>query len=234
MTWALDQDVVSEPKCRFVLLCLANYAGPDGKAAFPSIKSLCLHTGLSESTVRRKLQDLEDSKVIRKGNPAIAAAYIKRGDKLPNVYDIDISRGVKKTNSESTGCQIDPERGVKIEERGVSSDTQSVLNPLQENQKKASSSGSRLPDDWYLPREWFNWAVKERPELDINAQGEMFRDYWHAQAGAKGRKADWQATWRNWIRNARAPRANGFHAPVNNGAQPAVLGDFHDHPDFMP
>jgi hypothetical protein len=29
---------------------------------------------------------------------------------------------------------------------------------------------------------------------------ERFRDYWLAVPGARGRKADWGATWRNWCR----------------------------------
>ena len=32
---------------------------------------------------------------------------------------------------------------------------------------------------------------------------ETFRDYWVAQPGQKGRKADWEATWRNWVRNQK-------------------------------
>jgi hypothetical protein len=27
-----------------------------------------------------------------------------------------------------------------------------------------------------------------------------FRDHWWGKAGKEGRKADWFATWRNWVR----------------------------------
>lgn len=50
------------------------------------------------------------------------------------------------------------------------------------------------------------WARKERKELDIAVEAERFRDYWHAKAGKDGRKLDWQATWRNWVRGTNAPR----------------------------
>lgn len=33
---------------------------------------------------------------------------------------------------------------------------------------------------------------------------ERFRDYWKAQPGQRGVKADWFATWRNWCRNEKA------------------------------
>jgi hypothetical protein len=67
------------------------------------------------------------------------------------------------------------------------------------------SLGTRLPDGWALPPEWRAWAVEKRPDLDVEAVGETFADHWHAQPGAKGRKADWFATWRNWVRNERPP-----------------------------
>lgn len=42
-----------------------------------------------------------------------------------------------------------------------------------------------------------------RPELQVKEVADTFRDYWLSAAGAKGRKADWLATWRNWVRNQR-------------------------------
>ena len=86
------------------------------------------------------------------------------------------------------------------------------LNQKQEQEQKqeqkrkepASPIGSRLPQDWKLPDEWRTWAQAERPGLDVDRESASFADYWHGVAGAKGRKADWQATWRNWIRRADA------------------------------
>lgn len=45
----------------------------------------------------------------------------------------------------------------------------------------------------------------------VKVEAEKFADYWHGVAGAKGRKADWPATWRNWCRNAKpaATQRNG-------------------------
>lgn len=63
-----------------------------------------------------------------------------------------------------------------------------------------SQNGTRLPDDW-VPDVLF--AVSEGfSEFDACTEGEKFKDYWRSQPGARGRKADWQATWRNWIRRA--------------------------------
>ena len=38
--------------CKFVLVGLANHAGPDGTGAFPSVATLVRYTGLAERTVR--------------------------------------------------------------------------------------------------------------------------------------------------------------------------------------
>jgi hypothetical protein len=65
--------------------------------------------------------------------------------------------------------------------------------------------GSRLPAEWQLPDDWAAWAKQTRPELDPKETAQRFADYWHGIAGAKGRKADWLATWRNWVRSEKAP-----------------------------
>lgn len=85
-------------------------------------------------------------------------------------------------------------------------------NKEQKKEKGASPSGSRLPTDWAASPEQLAWARAERADIDPTREAASFRDYWHGVAGAKGRKADWDATWRNWIRNSRGsgpPRANG-------------------------
>lgn len=74
----------------------------------------------------------------------------------------------------------------------------------KEKREPASPTGSRLAADWVLPAEWGDWAKAERPELDVRREAASFADYWHGLAGAKARKADWEATWRNWVRNARS------------------------------
>jgi hypothetical protein len=58
ISWALNlapvpADRGGQPSsaCKFVLVGLANHAGPDGTGAFPSAATLIRYTGLSERTV---------------------------------------------------------------------------------------------------------------------------------------------------------------------------------------
>jgi uncharacterized protein YdaU (DUF1376 family) len=75
--------------------------------------------------------------------------------------------------------------------------------PIKENKK-----GSRLSQDWFLTKSLGDWATQERPDLDVRQVAEQFKDYWIAQPGQKGVKLDWDATWRNWVRNTKAVKAN--------------------------
>ena len=80
-----------------------------------------------------------------------------------------------------------------------------------------------LPDDWRAE------CRRIQPKADPVKVFEEFRDHWIAQPGAKGRKSDWLATWRNWCRrlNARDLERVGYEAgrsqfiatPQNSGPQ---------------
>lgn len=58
ISWALnlapvpaDRDGHPSTACKFVLVGLANDAGPDGTVAFPMVATLVRYTGLSAQTV---------------------------------------------------------------------------------------------------------------------------------------------------------------------------------------
>ncbi|AMS43297.1 YdaU family protein [Aminobacter aminovorans] len=76
----------------------------------------------------------------------------------------------------------------------------------QEPAGSCKRRGSRLPQG-FSPD--FDDAAKAGLSPDEAArEAEKFRDYWISQAGQRGVKLDWPATWRNWCRNAaeRRPR----------------------------
>jgi uncharacterized protein YdaU (DUF1376 family) len=66
-----------------------------------------------------------------------------------------------------------------------------------------ATKGTRLSLD-SIPEEWVLFCRKERSDLNPSLVFEGFKDYWVSVAGAKGVKADWFATWRNWIRNQKS------------------------------
>jgi hypothetical protein len=67
----------------------------------------------------------------------------------------------------------------------------------------ACKKGFRLPDDWNPTQADFKMALA-RLNGSAKLELEKFRDYWKAQPGQRGTKLDWDATFRNWVRNAKA------------------------------
>lgn len=150
MSWALAQQIITNPAARHVLLCLANYADQDGRSAFPSVATLVSDTGLSERTVRAKLGELEKAGVLKQGNQRVVEAYIDRGDRRPICYDIllnnwvqltekrgaaNAGRGERGANCAATGCNSRTNGVQMVPERGAGaapnpSDNNPLNNPL--------------------------------------------------------------------------------------------------------
>jgi hypothetical protein len=98
ISWALNlapvpADRGGQPSsaCKFVLVGLANHAGPDGTAAFPSVATLVRYTGLSERTVRTCLDRLAAGGIISPCDPDILAARIRRADRRPQGWDLNLT-----------------------------------------------------------------------------------------------------------------------------------------------
>ena len=130
MSWALSRrDLGKDSSARHVLLCLANYAAADGRGAFPSAKTITEDTGLSERTVRSKLDLLEGRGLIVRGNQALAAVYIDRHDRRPVVYDLMLKRGaVDAPREEVTGCSQQHNGVQPTTERGAATAPNTSLN----------------------------------------------------------------------------------------------------------
>lgn len=75
---------------------------------------------------------------------------------------------------------------------------------VKRDTKVSPKKAARLSPDWTLPKDWGEWAISEGwQEAAIRFEAEKFRDYWIGVGGQKGAKLDWQATWRNWMRNSK-------------------------------
>ncbi|MEO3860922.1 hypothetical protein [Acrocarpospora sp. B8E8] len=79
-------------------------------------------------------------------------------------------------------------------------------------------NGTRLPDDFGVTEDMAAWAREKTPTCGT-ADHEAFCDYWRAQPGTKGRKADWVATWRNWMRREHDKRVSRPGPPGGNTAR---------------
>lgn len=75
-------------------------------------------------------------------------------------------------------------------------------------QTETRSRGSRLPDDWFLPKTWGEWAEinTNLSREDIRLEAQKFKNHWIAKTGKDATKRNWMATWRNWCLNAKQHR----------------------------
>jgi hypothetical protein len=72
--------------------------------------------------------------------------------------------------------------------------------------QKPTNRGTRLGADWRPDDAGMSFAVERIGAGAANVELDKFRDYWTARTGAGATKADWGATWRNWVRTAAERR----------------------------
>lgn len=90
-------------------------------------------------------------------------------------------------------------------------------NPPKGGQKK----GVRLPEGWRPSQVDFDEACRCIGRQRTESEVAKFRDYWIGVPGEKGRKLDWDGTFRNWIRRLAENFGKGGPAPLFDG-KPAV------------
>lgn len=115
--------------------------------------------------------------------------------------------------------------------------TKNHISPLPPSGETSAKSvrGERLPENWGLSEAGAEGmsdeviaaarALKSELGVDwglrrVRFELDTFRDFWTAKAGAGGRKTDWLATWRTWLRKAMpsSPAAD----PVRRDIQAAA------------
>jgi hypothetical protein len=146
ISWALNvapvpADRGGQPSsaCKFVLVGLANHAGPDGTGAFPSVATLVRYTGLSERTVRTCLDRLEAAAIISACDPGIVAVRIKRADRRPQGWNLSLS--LVRDDLDDAGVAV-PEH--QSPGRGFRSSTARLANYSQSGEVQPLHPG---PDD---------------------------------------------------------------------------------------
>ncbi|WP_182360219.1 DnaT-like ssDNA-binding domain-containing protein [Tomitella gaofuii] len=95
------------------------------------------------------------------------------------------SHGVSHGGSASTPTRPDPTN--KERDRGGNG---------------AEARATTIPDDWTPTPEVASRMASEHPGINQEMELAKFRDYWAGVGGSRGRKKNWDATFRNWIRNA--------------------------------
>lgn len=183
LNWALNLQL-DKPVWKAVLIGIANHANPNGQA-WPSVARLCLYSAFSDKAVRAAIKQM------------IAEGWLHqelRSGTTP-VYTLCMHKGYP------------PERGTPpVEGRDPPPDVHPNHNrTINKNNKRKMSS------DWMPTVTMIEFAHANGMEARrVQDEADRFRDYW---IGTGKPMADWEATWRNWIRRNRGiqgSRSSGF------------------------
>lgn len=239
IAWAYEQKLDMSPK--FLLVTLANFTN-HANECWPSKARLAREMGCSESTVCKHLVTLEQLGLIRTFKRSKDGVQLSTLIRLSIGSTNDVQEmegeehewglvttdgGVRQTEGVVRDT-IHPRSATRM---GVVRDADGggprrgdkpLIEPLlnrkcsMQNTPKDSKRGSRLPADWSLPDEWRSWSqINFSPDdAAITLEADRFKDYWIARPGQAGCKLDWQATWRNWCRNARGVPATKVQRPA--------------------
>jgi hypothetical protein len=194
-----------DPRMRLVLIAIADAANRDGEHAHPGMAAVMDAAVSSERTVQRHL-----AKLIDEGWLEIEEDGGGRGKHT--VYRVVMERETpSKADAVWRGLNEKPRQN----ERETPSNGDSALLLTQRvnglGARKRATPPTPFPvGEFRITADMREWAKKEGLDhLDLKDQTYQLRD-WALGNGTK--KADWVATWRNWIRRA----ANGF------GPRPAM------------
>lgn len=114
-------------------------------------------------------------------------------------------------------------RTLGLSERGKERESAQPPEDCSPRGSPQSARGSRIPDD-FPDAVALAWCREERPDLAPGAVTAKFRDYWLGVPGQRGRKADWPATWRNFVRSERGPPSRASpQAPSADDRRAAVV-----------
>jgi uncharacterized protein YdaU (DUF1376 family) len=170
---------------------------------------------LHESPIPLELNEVSRQIRMRTHSDCIATVLLEYFERTPDGWvhhraDKEIEKVGEKSTKASKSAKI---RWDKVKDANALP-TQSEGNATQNtehtthNIKEKKTLGKRLASDFSFPKEWEDFCQTERPELSPVKTFDQFKDYWIAQAGQKGVKLDWFATWRNWVRSTNAPKLN--------------------------
>ena len=190
--WIVRDELI-HPHAKLTYLVLSSHTGRSGTWEMGHAQ-IATEAGVSVSAVQRALKELRDLGVID---------WTTQREGMGNRYWIS-----SFDQSEGPNASVTVTEPIGHPDRTHRSEGPTKKNP-KKNPKKETSlrsvsmRGSRLPESFKPTQELHAWADSRLiPRGFQMEQTERFVDYWLAATGARAVKADWAATWRNWIRRA--------------------------------
>lgn len=136
---------------------------------------------------------------------------------LPEHYRPEVGSRKWEVGSSSIGNSISDSENKNGQQEKIKFDDANAPN---------NKKGSRIQDSFEAPEEWIQWALAQRKDWDKDLawqESMAFKDHWISKPGKDGLKLDWQATWRNWVRNSRnSKQKHSSYSPT----KPSINQDY--------
>lgn len=174
-SWAVKQQVVTDPTARHILLCMANRADREGTDSHPSASQLNRETGLAIRTIRLKIQHLLETGAIRYGDQRVVEIKFPRPDRRPVNYDLALENiGVQTSHPVIERGANDGKNGVHLkDERGAPHAPNTVLLlPIDTVEPPIVPQGGRM--------------AKPQPIIGQGKYSREFEDFWDDWPKGKG------------------------------------------------
>ena len=225
---------------------ITRFEGPDGRR-YLQINSWGMHQKINRPSKPRFPQYNAENCTLTEGSLSPHCTLTEGS--LPEQGTGNREQGTGKDTPFSPPHETEAAETASAETQTVAADAAPATANTSKPSKASKARGARLPDGWQPDQALADWTRANAPAAANLLEVERFRDYWTAQPGAKGRKTDWAATWRNWARRCQeqhtqpsrgpAPRSttsdrvNGWlalaesldpnHQPNQTAGQPALI-----------
>lgn len=136
------------------------------------------------------------------------------GDALPITFDEGYADPYGK------GYGIDPPESYGLPTATTTATATSNTPPKTDGDTSTSKRGTRINPEWTPKEMTVKGISKELPQVDQSMELKTFIDHFLAAPGQKGLKLDWDATYRNWVRNS----VKYGPAAINNSANQPLKG----------
>jgi len=182
-----------------ILARLASCSTWDWKRLRPSIQTFFETDGKlwRNSRLSRQLLDAQTRRKRAEDRAKVAAEKRWENNETPNASSMGKSEHAPSIDSDMLGASAPAPAPQK-----ATTTTKSTSLSRNGNGLHPPERGTRLPENWQLPIPWRDWACTVA-KIDMQHATRCslrFRDFWIGVPGARGRKANWEATWRNFIR----------------------------------
>ena len=190
---------------------ITRYEGPDGRK-YLQVNSWDKHQKINRPSKPRFPQYNAENCTLTEGSLSPHCTLTEGS--LPEQGTGNREQGTGKNPLLGPPHETEAAESASAETQTVAADAAPATATTSKPSKPSKARGTRLPDGWQPDPALVDWTRANAPAAANSLEVDRFRDYWTAQPGAKGRKTDWAATWRNWARRCQEQHTQPTRGPA--------------------